>query len=300
MLVFPVDCELGDTCFLQNLVDRDPGPAHRDFTCGVASYDGHKGTDIRLRGWAEIENGVAVRAAAPGRVRSVRDGMPDRRLGEMPDVTDRECGNGVILDHADGWSTQYCHLRQGSVLVEPGDLVRTGQTLGDVGLSGQTEFPHLHLTLRRGDTIFDPFTGMAMDTPCGIHDAIQPMWDVMLTGALGAIMQTGFADHLPSFATIRVAPPAPNPSRSAPAILFWMHLINLREGDTLRLRIMAPDGSMLVADETIMDRNRAAQFRAAGRRLTQAGWAAGEWLGLAELWRNGRLIDRTEQRMTVR
>jgi hypothetical protein len=41
-------CELGKICFVQNYVDVDPGPAALDFTCGSATYDGHKGIDIRL------------------------------------------------------------------------------------------------------------------------------------------------------------------------------------------------------------------------------------------------------------
>ncbi|MEL6233379.1 MAG: M23 family metallopeptidase [Pseudomonadota bacterium] len=298
-LAFPVDCGLGETCFLQNLVDRDAGPGRQDFTCGPASYDGHKGTDIRLATRAEIEEGVAVLAAAPGVVRSVRDGMADRRLNETPDVTNRECGNGIIIDHAEGWSTQYCHLRQGSVRVAPGERVTAAQPIGEIGLSGHTEFPHLHLTLRRGDTVIDPFTGAPMDQPCGITDAIDPMWDVMLTGALGAIMLAGFADHLPPYEAIRIDPPLPNPSTTAPAILLWMHAINLRQGDVLRLQVRAPDGSVFVTDEFILERDRAAQYRAAGRRLTSAAWQQGVWLGTTELWRNERLIDRVVQRLVV-
>src|SRR6185503_18489146 len=42
----PVACEMGKACVLQNYVDRDPGPAARDYRCGMLTYDGHKGTDI--------------------------------------------------------------------------------------------------------------------------------------------------------------------------------------------------------------------------------------------------------------
>ena len=44
-LLFPVDCTLGETCFLQQFVDRDPGPGARAFDCGPQSYDGHTGTE---------------------------------------------------------------------------------------------------------------------------------------------------------------------------------------------------------------------------------------------------------------
>jgi hypothetical protein len=76
-LSWPVDCTLGDTCFIQNYVDRDPGPDDTDFTCGPLTYDGHDGTDIALNSDAAMTAGVPVLAAAAGTVRGIRDSMPD-------------------------------------------------------------------------------------------------------------------------------------------------------------------------------------------------------------------------------
>lgn len=44
----PIDCALGDSCYIQNYVDHDPSPAASDFSCGVLTYDGYKGTDFAL------------------------------------------------------------------------------------------------------------------------------------------------------------------------------------------------------------------------------------------------------------
>src|SRR3954469_22190120 len=90
----PLECEIGSACVVQNHVDRDPGPAARDYRCGFLTYDGHKGTDIRVSDRARYKDGVAVLAAAPGRVRAVRDGMAD---GER--VAGREAGNSVVIQH---------------------------------------------------------------------------------------------------------------------------------------------------------------------------------------------------------
>ena len=103
-LSFPVDCRLGATCFIQNYVDIDPGPGAGDYRCGQATYDGHKGTDFRLLSVPEAEMGVDVLAAAPGIVKALRDGMPDRLIGQHdPGPAGKECGNGVVLDHGAGW-----------------------------------------------------------------------------------------------------------------------------------------------------------------------------------------------------
>ena len=38
-LALPLDCTLGETCFIQNYVDNDPGAGAADFTCGTLTYD---------------------------------------------------------------------------------------------------------------------------------------------------------------------------------------------------------------------------------------------------------------------
>ena len=75
--VWPVACEIGRTCVIQQYVDHDPGPGARDYTCGTLVYDGHTGTDIRVPDLAAQRAGVDVLAAADGAVLRTRDGMAD-------------------------------------------------------------------------------------------------------------------------------------------------------------------------------------------------------------------------------
>ena len=130
-LALPLDCRLGDSCYIQQFPDHDPGPGATDFTCGPLSYDGHDGTDIALPSRAAMAAGVAVLAAAPGVVKGVRDGVEDF----IAAIPGKESGNGVVIDHGDGWETQYCHLRRGSVRVKAGERVAAGQALGFVIVS---------------------------------------------------------------------------------------------------------------------------------------------------------------------
>ncbi|WP_247877773.1 M23 family metallopeptidase [Azospirillum thiophilum] len=72
----------------------------------------------------------------------MRDGMEDvsiRQSGGAPAGYD--AGNAVVVDHGNGWETQYSHLKRGSVAVRPGVRVEAGTVLGQIGLSGRTEFP---------------------------------------------------------------------------------------------------------------------------------------------------------------
>jgi hypothetical protein len=53
-------------------------------------------------------------------------------------------GEAVILDHGNGEYSLYAHLKPGSVTVKAGDRVRSGQTVGRLGSSGNSTEPHLH------------------------------------------------------------------------------------------------------------------------------------------------------------
>src|SRR5689334_18360626 len=154
VLDLPLDCTLGETCAIQQYVDHDASAAARDYQCGSLSYDGHNGTDFRLLSRALQRAGVNVLAAADGLVLRVRANVEDVIIAPndtLPDP-DRMCGNGLVIAHRDGWETQYCHLAKDSLSVRPGQRVTAGTPLGRVGLSGATQFPHLHFAVRhRGE-----------------------------------------------------------------------------------------------------------------------------------------------------
>ncbi len=125
----PVDCQLGQDCFIFHYVDIAPDEREIDFNCGRQTYNGHKGTDFGIANLQEMEQGVKVVSVAPGKVKRVRDGVIDKLVVDQADINEvkgKECGNGIVIDHGNGWETQYCHLKQGSVLVKPDTEVRQG------------------------------------------------------------------------------------------------------------------------------------------------------------------------------
>jgi murein DD-endopeptidase MepM/ murein hydrolase activator NlpD len=289
----PLDCQPGKTCVLQNYVDRDPGPGARDYRCGHLAYDGHKGTDIRVIDLPAFKRGVPVLAAAPGRVRAVRDGMPDVSVRDPASepVAGREAGNSVVIEHGEGWETQYAHLRKGSVAVRAGERIEGGQPLGMAGLSGNTEFPHLHFEVRyRGRTV-DPFVGLDLGAAAErCEPGRNPLWTAQTLGAL-AYVPTGLLGAGLSASPPRLTDGSVDPDRIEPlnassgAAVFWMQVYGVQKDDVEELRLLAPDGRVLAERRTSIVRNRAQSLSYIGLRRSAAAWPKGTYRGEYVLYR---------------
>ena len=295
-LLFPVDCDLGETCFIQQYVDRDAGPDARDFTCGPQSYDGHQGTDIRVADLEALALGWPVLAAASGTIMGTRASVADGGIATMPEGQD--CGNGVVIDHGDGWQTQYCHLAQGSVRVAQGEAVQAGTVLGEIGYSGRTEFPHLHMTLRHNGTVVDPFDP-SEGASCGV--GADPLWADDLDSTRGGVLSIGFSQDIPEFDAIKAGTAdAPVLTRTAPALVLWGFVHSARSGDELRLSIIDHEGLPFHEQTVTLERTQAQLFRASGRRAPSGGWRAGLYRGEVVLLRDGREISTRQAQIEIR
>jgi murein DD-endopeptidase MepM/ murein hydrolase activator NlpD len=298
-LGLPVACEIGRTCFIQNYVDADPRALEsRDYACGAATYDGHTGTDFRVLSTEAATGGVVVLAAAAGTVKALRDGMRDHLIpARRPAlIAGAACGNGVLIEHGDGWETQYCHLLQGSVRIKEGDAVRAGDPLGLVGYSGNAAFAHLHLTVRRGGEVLDPFTGRAPDGACSREVPASGLWreDVAarLAYAPGRIIETGFADAPIRPVLLeqgRAAVPAPT-ARSGELYVF-ARVMHARTGDRLHLELSGPSGLKAEHSSEPVASPKAIYVAYFGRKRPGWSWRVGRYEGKATLVREGREID---------
>lgn len=301
----PVDCAIGRACFIQNFVDDDPGPGAADYACGRLSYDGHKGTDFRVPDLGAMRRGVAVTAAAAGRVARVRDGMDDVSIRDpgKGDIAGREAGNAVVVEHGDGWETQYSHLRKGSIAVRPGDRVEAGQTLGLIGLSGNTEFPHVDFAVRHDGRTIDPFVGPEPAAACGGSRA--PLWSGAARAVLAyqatGVLNAGFAGEPPVDAKARGgAYGDAAPGRDAPVLAFWGDLFGGQAGDQVSLRLHAPDGREIKRGTATLPKPLAAVFLGVAANRPAAGWPPGTYRGQLSVTRNGAVVAEAERRVEIR
>ncbi|WP_257012997.1 M23 family metallopeptidase [Rhodococcus sp. ACPA4] len=95
--------------------------------------------------------GAPLLAVADGTVVAVvsgeQDQMPQQVPKDMP--FDQLGGNYVIIDIGNGNYAFYAHLKPMSATVNVGDLVTTGQVIGNLGNSGNTSEAHLHFHVSR-------------------------------------------------------------------------------------------------------------------------------------------------------
>ena len=87
--------------------------------------------------------GETLNSPCQGRIYKVRDSLPDNPPGH-PDKEHSE-GNYVVLSCAEA-NIFMAHLKRGSIKVVPGEVVTAGQPLAQIGNSGNTLEPHLHIS----------------------------------------------------------------------------------------------------------------------------------------------------------
>lgn len=99
--------------------------------------------------------GIDIPAKVGTPIKSIADGQVIAS-GQL----DSRCGDGVSIGHADGFVSSYCHLS--NVKVFKGENIKQGQVIGLTGGikgakgSGNSQGPHLHLTLKRNGQRVDP------------------------------------------------------------------------------------------------------------------------------------------------
>lgn len=107
---------------------------------------------LRASGWRPADPaayaifGAELRAPCAGTVVAVENDRPDFEVPEQDTVN--RLGNHVILRCGEA-EIVLAHMRQGSIPLVPGGRVMVGDRLGEVGNSGASTEPHLHIHAQR-------------------------------------------------------------------------------------------------------------------------------------------------------
>lgn len=107
---------------------------------------------LRATGWRPADPaayaifGASLRAPCAGTIVRAEGHWPDYEVPDSDQVN--RLGNHVILRCGDA-EIVFAHMRQGSIGVAPGERVGVGDPLGEVGNSGTSTEPHLHIHAQR-------------------------------------------------------------------------------------------------------------------------------------------------------
>ncbi|VVB57474.1 Peptidase family M23 [uncultured archaeon] len=111
----------------------------------VIGKDGALGAGNRSSNFDDYAYGQDVLAVADGTVVLMQDGVPDNVPGAKPPINiNRLGGNFIVLDLHNGYYAFYGHMIPGSLRVKVGGNVSTGQVIGSLGNSGNSDAAHLH------------------------------------------------------------------------------------------------------------------------------------------------------------
>lgn len=296
-LGLPIDCAVGKDCFVINYVDMGPEDGkNTDISCYSRTYDSHKGTDFAVLDEQQMKDGVNVLAVADGTVGKVRDGESDQWASPeiLQKIKDerKECGNAIMIDHGEGLKTLYCHLKKGSIVVEEGQAIKKGNVIAQVGLSGMTEFPHVHLGIIKDNKILDPFTAKENTETCGLTK--NNLWDneIDVNYQQFFIAAAGFKTDIPTLDGIERDSSTPDLINiNSEIITFWMHYYGARRGDIINMEIRNKDGEIYVERTIEQDKDRASQFYFAGRKTANAPLTKGTYTGVVTITRQGKNSD---------
>ena len=127
-------------------------------------YSSHDGTDFGLKMYSEIlsvADGVATYIYNPGGL-----------------------GHTIMVSHPNNFITIYGHLDEEGLITKSNINVKKGQILGKVGMSGNTNGPHLHFTVYKGnktlDNKVDPYGWLGIFTDPWKRKS-NYLWDVRLS-----------------------------------------------------------------------------------------------------------------------
>jgi murein DD-endopeptidase MepM/ murein hydrolase activator NlpD len=261
--------------------DQNPAPGvASDYRGRGYTFDGANSVHFGLADLATMDRGIEVYAAAPGTVVEAHDGEFDRNMVFL-EVPPQD--NYVLVDHGDGWMTRYGRMRNGSVIVSPGQVVTAGQQLGLVGGSGNLapdyfesaailDFAVTH-NGEHIETFLDPqaywqspppFTG---DVPAAFS---MDTTDKLPTNNAA----DGFAvdEHLSLRSVF-------HPGEQVVSVVKWH---GLNGGPSRQYRYFRPDGSSFTDAANFVDVDRAVTTRPRAITLTGSNAQLGTWQVAAE------------------
>ena len=322
-LIPPVRCKIGRSCFITEYVDVTSNGLAHDYRCGPLSKNGAEETIFTATHQTHTKNNLDATASAGGRVQAVRAHISDtkntvtiqkekegdaksRRSKRRRDLLTQaeniktDPGNYIILEHNDGWRTEYRYLQQNSITLRPGDTVKAGQIIGKFGQTGGFHtggayFPRLGFKVTLDGKTVAPFIGLTQNPICKADaqplrkvKTDQALWHTSYhsdltyipVGILGMdIIDT--AQGFPSNSVIRVH----SSQFKESTLIFWTSAFGVQVGDRILLELFHPHGALIGETRSVYLRRRGIIVNFLSVAPQQQKWQSGSYRGLFKMFR---------------
>lgn len=146
--------------------------------------------------------GLPIVAPASGKVVRIVEHLPDNAPGRVD--TYNNWGNLVLMQLDCGRYLLLAHLKQHSIKVREGDLLRPGKLIARCGNSGRSTQPHLHVHVQIGPRLGDPTHPFHLNGVIQYVEQGDDEYRLVCTPETGDIIENGSANpslcsslHLP-------------------------------------------------------------------------------------------------------
>lgn len=128
----------------------------------IASYYGFRDDPV-YKGVRKMHEGIDFTAPRGTEVFVTGNGVVSEIISSR-----RGYGNQIVVDHGFGYKTRYAHLYK--VLVIPGQKLKRGDIIAQVGNTGKSVGPHLHYEVLKNGQQIDPINFFYMDLTPAEYD----------------------------------------------------------------------------------------------------------------------------------
>lgn len=291
---WPLKCIPNVDCFIDRYPDLNAGEKEGgsvDYGCGKRTQDGQTATEVIFTDTAHAV-GQQVVAAAAGRVILVQNKVTDTK--HMHPRGKYACGNEVRIRHIGDYETRYCHMMQGSVSVEAGQVVEAGTPLGKTGSSGATSVPKFAFYVYKGDQPLDPFSNQLLESkkPC-FTGRDRSLWKASVPYLPAGVMTSGFARAIPRPYEVEkdVTSGQEWLSPDARQISAWVRMYGIQSGDKETFSILTPKDTVFFKRDKTYGKDFPYWFTAINAPAPK-GLQEGRWQAIYTLVRDGEEVLR--------
>lgn len=170
-IILPINCSLGQDCFVLYYPDRKVDSSYKDYRCGGLSFDNNRATIFAVKPKTNPpEESVQVLAAADGKV-------VELVLTEPDDIFERGAPY-ISIKHSKGYRTKYSNLKLNSILVSKGQKIKQGDVIAYTEKGEDGIVQELHFTVFKNNRVMDPSVGSKASFDCNVVE--EPIWQESL------------------------------------------------------------------------------------------------------------------------